>query len=250
MLATWCEESTLCKRPWCWERLRARGEGGNKGWDGRMAPLTQWTWVWANSTIMKEREAWFAAVHEVSQSQTWLSNWTSAWIISEKIKILKVREEESEVGAILHFPLVCCLFWLACPCMNAFLPPPPWNLNKWMNKTHWEALYAKHHPRHLGDKAWSYFMYFPSQGSVGPMFLSLLWASIYIPILLKTRPPHTTQCFSSTHSQEGGENGARTFLAVSERSKCFSSSLTPMARVKWVRKWLWWCLKPLCSLCG
>ena len=37
------------KRSWCWERLRARGEGGDRGWDGWMASLTQWTWVWANS---------------------------------------------------------------------------------------------------------------------------------------------------------------------------------------------------------
>ena len=33
----------------CWERLRARGEGGDREWDGWMASLTQWTWVWANS---------------------------------------------------------------------------------------------------------------------------------------------------------------------------------------------------------
>ena len=37
------------KKLWCWERLRARGEGGDRGWDGWMASLTQWTWVWANS---------------------------------------------------------------------------------------------------------------------------------------------------------------------------------------------------------
>ena len=35
-------------RPWCWERLRA-GEGVSRGWDGWMASLIQWTWVWANS---------------------------------------------------------------------------------------------------------------------------------------------------------------------------------------------------------
>ena len=34
---------------WCWERLRAGGEGDDKRWDGLMALLTQWTWVWANS---------------------------------------------------------------------------------------------------------------------------------------------------------------------------------------------------------
>ena len=48
-LATWCEELTHWKRPWCWERLRAGGEGGNRGWDGWMASPTQWTLAWANS---------------------------------------------------------------------------------------------------------------------------------------------------------------------------------------------------------
>ena len=48
-LATWCKELTHWKRPWCWERLKAGGEGDDKGWDGWMASPTQWTWVWVNS---------------------------------------------------------------------------------------------------------------------------------------------------------------------------------------------------------
>ena len=47
-LATWCKELTHWKRPWCWERLRAGGEGDDRGWDGWMASPTQWTWVWAS----------------------------------------------------------------------------------------------------------------------------------------------------------------------------------------------------------
>ena len=47
--ATWCEELTHWKRPWSWERLKAGGEGDNRGWDGWMASPTQWTWVWVNS---------------------------------------------------------------------------------------------------------------------------------------------------------------------------------------------------------
>ena len=34
---------------WCWERLKAGGEGDNRGWDGWMVSPTQRTWVWANS---------------------------------------------------------------------------------------------------------------------------------------------------------------------------------------------------------
>ena len=48
-LATWCKELTHLKRPWCWERLRAGGEGDDRGWDGWMASPTQWTWVWVDS---------------------------------------------------------------------------------------------------------------------------------------------------------------------------------------------------------
>ena len=47
--ATWCEELTHWKRPWCWERLKARGERDYRGWDGWMASLTRWTWVWVSS---------------------------------------------------------------------------------------------------------------------------------------------------------------------------------------------------------
>ena len=37
------------KRPWCWERLRAGSEGGDRRWDGWMASLAQWTQMWTNS---------------------------------------------------------------------------------------------------------------------------------------------------------------------------------------------------------
>ena len=43
------KELTPWKRSWCWERLKAGGEGGDRGWDGWMESPTQWTWVWANS---------------------------------------------------------------------------------------------------------------------------------------------------------------------------------------------------------
>ena len=46
---TWCEGPTHWKRPRCWERLKAEGEGDDRGWDGWMASVTQWTWVWASS---------------------------------------------------------------------------------------------------------------------------------------------------------------------------------------------------------
>ena len=66
-LATWCEEPTHWKRPWCLERLKVRGEGSDRGWGGWMVSLTQWTWVWVNS---ESCSSWY-------HSQTWLSDWTT-----------------------------------------------------------------------------------------------------------------------------------------------------------------------------
>ena len=40
---------THWKRPWCWERLKAGGEGDDRGWDDWMASPTLWTWVWVSS---------------------------------------------------------------------------------------------------------------------------------------------------------------------------------------------------------
>jgi len=79
-LATWCEELTHLKRPWCWERLKAGGEGDDRGWDGWMASLTQWIWVWASSGSW-----WWTGKPEVlqsrgSQSQTRQRlNWCWCW---------------------------------------------------------------------------------------------------------------------------------------------------------------------------
>ena len=48
-LAMYCNELTHLKRPWCWKRWKAGGEGDSKGWDGWIASSTGWTWVWASS---------------------------------------------------------------------------------------------------------------------------------------------------------------------------------------------------------
>ena len=77
---------SLEKRLWCWERLKAGGEGDDRGWDGWMASPTQWTWVWANSRwFWMIMEAWRAAVHEVAESHAQVSDWTE-WVINSEHK--------------------------------------------------------------------------------------------------------------------------------------------------------------------
>ena len=69
-------ELTHWKRPWCWEGLRAGGEGGDRGWDGWMASLTRSTWVSELWELVMDRETWCAAIHGVTKSRIRLSDWT------------------------------------------------------------------------------------------------------------------------------------------------------------------------------
>ena len=75
-----CTQRTVSVGSFCialWVCHRAGEEGGGRGWDGWMAPPTQWTWVWANWEMVKDRKACHAAVLGVTKSQTQLSDWTT-----------------------------------------------------------------------------------------------------------------------------------------------------------------------------
>ena len=83
-LATWCKQLTHLETPWCWERLKAGGEGDDRGWDGWMVSPIQWIWVWVNS-----RSWWWMGRPGVLQSRglqrvrhDWVTelNWTDTFI--------------------------------------------------------------------------------------------------------------------------------------------------------------------------
>ena len=114
-LATWCEELTHWKRPWCWARLKAGGEGDDRGWDGWMASPTQWMWVWVNSgswwwTGM--HLSWHSAVHGVAKSWKWLSNWTELnspeLFFSIKWENLYLSEEADKEYSVTWTCAMCC----------------------------------------------------------------------------------------------------------------------------------------------
>ena len=86
--ATSCEELTHWKRPWCWEGLGAGGEGDHRGWDGWMASLTPWTWVWVNA------ESWWRTerpgVLRIMQSQR--VGHSSFWATELKTRVVRSNE--------------------------------------------------------------------------------------------------------------------------------------------------------------
>ena len=98
-LATWCKELTHLKRLWCWERLKVREEGDDRGWDGWMASLTKWTWVWVNS-----RSWWWTGRPGVLQSmgsqRVW-HNWAT--------KLIKLLHLELQRQILYEFPYMCNL---------------------------------------------------------------------------------------------------------------------------------------------
>ena len=100
------------KRPWCWERLKAGGEGDDRRWDCWVASLTQWTWVWAGSGSWW----WTGKPHVLqsmwSQSRTRLSHWTELknvllglpWWLSSEESACQCRKHEFDSWSrkILH----------------------------------------------------------------------------------------------------------------------------------------------------
>ena len=63
----------------CWKRLRAGGEGDNRGWDGWMPSPTQWTWVWMDSGSVwwtgRPGVLWFMGLQRVGHDWVTEVNW-------------------------------------------------------------------------------------------------------------------------------------------------------------------------------
>ena len=71
------KKQLIWKSPWCWERLKAGGEGDDSRRDGWMASLTLWTWVWISSMSWQWKGSLACMeVHVAAKCRTLPSNWT------------------------------------------------------------------------------------------------------------------------------------------------------------------------------
>ena len=123
-LATWFEELTQWKRPWCWKRLRAGGEGDNRGWDGWVALSTQWIWVWANSG--RWWRAGKAGVlqsmgHKESDTTQQLNN--NKWIISNKQERTEVTPKSQKLYFLYKLHILSCVCGVLCSWLSLFWDP-------------------------------------------------------------------------------------------------------------------------------
>jgi len=78
-------KSWLIGTDWCWEELGAGGKGDDRGWDGWIASLTRWTWVWVNSGSWwwTGRPCMLRFMGSQRVGHDWATglNWNQMWII-------------------------------------------------------------------------------------------------------------------------------------------------------------------------
>ena len=133
-LATWCEELTHWERPWCWKIEGRRKKGWQRmGWlDGI---TDQWTWVSKLWEMVKDREAWYEAVHGVvvrnnsgTEHQHTLDKTSCSWAVLHKRPLIM----GSSGSQALHLPT-----WSSCAHMlgersqvTSWLPRPAWSTTR------------------------------------------------------------------------------------------------------------------------
>ena len=121
-------KSWLLIRPWYWERLRVGGEGDNGGWDGWMASLTWWTWVWVNSGSWwwtgRPGVLWFMGSERVGHDwETELTGWKVLFVwLSHGLSFLLLKDVliASSFGQLL-WTFACRTF-----CRNKISNHQPW----------------------------------------------------------------------------------------------------------------------------
>jgi len=96
----WCEELTHLKRPWCWERLKAGGEGMTVdemvGWhhwlNGHEFESTLGIWWWTGSPGLLQSMGSQRVRHDCTTELNWISLQSKGvWIVFLSTKIQKYQ---------------------------------------------------------------------------------------------------------------------------------------------------------------
>ena len=102
-------ELTHWKRPCGLERLRAGGEGEDRGWDGWMASLTLWTWVWVNSGSWWWTGRPGVLQFGVAKRQTRVNNWTELNWTKVDITNISVKPFSFPSDSFFNVSILSCL---------------------------------------------------------------------------------------------------------------------------------------------
>ena len=106
------------ERPWCWEILKAEGEGDDRGWDGWMASPTWATWVWTSS-----RSWWWTRKPGVFRSMgsqrfrhDWVTelNWQKFWKskVQQQFHWTRCQQDPNPARGSQRGCVSCHFWWL------------------------------------------------------------------------------------------------------------------------------------------
>ena len=84
--------------------LGARGEGDDRGWDGWMALLTWWMWVWMNSGRWwwtgRPGVLWFMGSQRVGHDWVTELNWTEDWVWERNVRCTEILSKDKQWKAL------------------------------------------------------------------------------------------------------------------------------------------------------